>query len=58
MKEILTVIGTNLISDKNANHKETTRLQVEHAIRQDKNEEFNFGMVDNYVEEDEEDDHH
>ena len=31
-----------------------TRLQVEHAIRQEKNEEFNFGMVENYAKDGEE----
>ena len=31
-----------------------TRLQEEHEIRQEKNEEFNFGMVENYVEDREE----
>ena len=31
-----------------------TRLQEEHAIKQEKNEEFNFGMVENYAEDGEE----
>ena len=35
-------------------HKEMTRLQAEHAIRQEKNEEFNFGMVENHTEDGEE----
>ena len=35
-------------------HKEMTRLQEEHAIRQEKNEELNFGMVENYAEDGEE----
>ena len=35
-------------------HKEMTRLQAQHAIRQEKNEEFNFGMVENYAKDGEE----
>ena len=31
-------------------HKEMTRLQEEHVTRQENNEKFNFGMVENYVE--------
>ena len=31
-----------------------TRLQEEHAIKKEKNEEFKFGMVENYAEDGEE----
>ena len=55
MKEILTIIGTNLISDKNAHPQGNDKIaRRTYAIRQEKNEYFNFGMVENYVEDREE----
>ena len=54
MKEIFIVIEPTLSLTRMHTHKEMTRLQEKHAIRQEKNEEFNFGMVENYHEDGEE----
>ena len=47
--------STNLISDKNAHPQGNDKIaRRTYAIRQEKNEEFNYGMVENDVEDGEE----
>ena len=54
MKKILIVIVLTLSLIRMCTHKGMTRLQEENAIRQEKNEEFNFEMVENYAKDGEE----
>ena len=47
--------STNLISNKNAHPQGNGKIASRtYAIRQEKNEYFNFGMVEHYVEDGEE----